>query len=406
MGLNVFNKLYKLTRRKGDAAQSPRAFQLLEGLESRQMLSVAYGYPPAEPTNLTAKSASSSSVAMHWSDNSTRENGYKIERSTDGSSFSQIKLTSANVTSFTDTSRTSGKRYYYRVRAYSAVDGNSPFSNTASAVPGATTSSSSVLGSYSDGVYMNSKDDPSRIIPYLRDLGVKTVLMTLGAQTYDHRAWDTSLDRALKYKAAGFKVLMRVSPKYVPSYSQAKAFFDYYKNHGALRAADMWQIGNEPNISKQWYGTMSQYVNNVLKAAWDSWHGLTKIVGAGPSWDAGAARSLVSMGYNKYCDYAAFHPYGSSPSQVAQRARDAKAAYQGKPMIVTEWNIRNATSSTDWANKVKATQPLLKPYCKAAYYFCFQVTNTMAGPAGLINGDWSHHSIFYNSYKSWDHYDA
>ncbi len=85
------------------------------------------------PSNLSATTASSSQINLSWSDNSTGESGFKIERSSGGcSSFSQIDTTGANVSSYQDTSVSSGLTYCYRVRAYSGGT-NSSYSNTDSA---------------------------------------------------------------------------------------------------------------------------------------------------------------------------------------------------------------------------------------------------------------------------------
>ncbi|HEY9502441.1 MAG TPA: fibronectin type III domain-containing protein, partial [Pyrinomonadaceae bacterium] len=57
------------------------------------------------------------------------EDGFQIERSTDGSTFTQIATVGANVTTYSNTGITCTVFYYYRVRAYNAV-GNSAYSNT------------------------------------------------------------------------------------------------------------------------------------------------------------------------------------------------------------------------------------------------------------------------------------
>lgn len=85
---------------------------------------------PNDPSNLTAV-ASSTNVVINWTDNSTNEEGTKIERSTDGINFAEINSTGPNITTYTDISLASGT-YYYRVRAFNAI-GNSGYSNTASA---------------------------------------------------------------------------------------------------------------------------------------------------------------------------------------------------------------------------------------------------------------------------------
>ena len=87
---------------------------------------------PAAPSGLTATSASSSSIALSWTDGSTNEEGFTIERSTDGTTFSPAGGTAANVTSFSDTGLSPATGYTYRVRAYNAA-GTSGYSNAASA---------------------------------------------------------------------------------------------------------------------------------------------------------------------------------------------------------------------------------------------------------------------------------
>jgi hypothetical protein len=86
----------------------------------------------AAPSELTLKVASSSRIDLTWRDNSSDETGFKIERSTNGTSFTQIATVGADVTTYSNTGLSSGTRYYYRVRAYNA-GGNSAYSNTANA---------------------------------------------------------------------------------------------------------------------------------------------------------------------------------------------------------------------------------------------------------------------------------
>lgn len=82
------------------------------------------------PTNLAAASIMSRRIDLSWADNSGNESGFKIERSNNGSSFSQIATVGANVTTFSDTKRPSGRTYYYRVRSFNNTN-NSGYSNMA-----------------------------------------------------------------------------------------------------------------------------------------------------------------------------------------------------------------------------------------------------------------------------------
>src|SRR5207249_4021036 len=56
------------------------------------------GPPNGAPANLTATAVSSTQVNLAWTDNSTNEDGFKIERSTDGVTFTQIATVGVNVT--------------------------------------------------------------------------------------------------------------------------------------------------------------------------------------------------------------------------------------------------------------------------------------------------------------------
>ena len=88
------------------------------------------------PTNLLAKVLSAAVVDLTWIDNSTDEDSFQIERSTDGSNFTLLTTTAANTLSFQDNTVTAGVKYFYRVRA---VDGTvfSVYSNVAEVTAGA-----------------------------------------------------------------------------------------------------------------------------------------------------------------------------------------------------------------------------------------------------------------------------
>src|SRR6266568_3042522 len=94
---------------------------------------------PAAPTNLVATAVSGSQINLSWTDNSTNETSFKIERKTgSGGTYSQIATVGTNVTTFSNTSLAAGTTYFYRVRA-SNSSGNSAYTNEASATPVADT---------------------------------------------------------------------------------------------------------------------------------------------------------------------------------------------------------------------------------------------------------------------------
>src|SRR5262249_33430500 len=84
--------------------------------------------PPA-PAGLVATVVSSSRINLAWTDNAAYEQGFKLERSPDGVTFTQIAQLGANVTSYANTSPAADTTSRYRTRA-SAGPNNSASSNT------------------------------------------------------------------------------------------------------------------------------------------------------------------------------------------------------------------------------------------------------------------------------------
>jgi hypothetical protein len=83
---------------------------------------------PSAPTNLTAKAVAPTRIDLAWSDTSATEDGFRIERSKDGQTYTVIATVGANVTAFSDTGVTANTTYYYRVAAFNA-GGVSGYSN-------------------------------------------------------------------------------------------------------------------------------------------------------------------------------------------------------------------------------------------------------------------------------------
>ncbi len=90
------------------------------------------GGTPAAPSALVAVTKGTSQITLTWTDNSNNETSFLIERSTNGTSFTQITSVGAGVVSYTDSGLSSSTAYTYRIRAANSA-GNSPYANTAQA---------------------------------------------------------------------------------------------------------------------------------------------------------------------------------------------------------------------------------------------------------------------------------
>ena len=104
---------------------------------------------PLAPSNLSA-SANGTTINLSWTDNSTNETNFLVQRSlTAGSGFVTIATLPANSVSYSNSGLAGSTTYYYRIKASNSA-GNSPNSNIASAttapltIPGAPTNLTAV----------------------------------------------------------------------------------------------------------------------------------------------------------------------------------------------------------------------------------------------------------------------
>jgi RHS repeat-associated protein len=89
---------------------------------------------PAAPTSLTAIAVSSSQINLTWTDNSTNETGFEVERATSSSGpWTLLTTTAAGAVSYQSTGLSASTTYYYRVRATIGGTNDSANSNTANA---------------------------------------------------------------------------------------------------------------------------------------------------------------------------------------------------------------------------------------------------------------------------------
>ena len=80
---------------------------------------------PVAPTNLTGTVQSTTQINLSWTDNSTNETGFKIERRTGIENYAIVGTVNADVLTFSDIGLTPSTAYIYRVYSYNTA-GNSP----------------------------------------------------------------------------------------------------------------------------------------------------------------------------------------------------------------------------------------------------------------------------------------
>lgn len=91
------------------------------------------GPPPDAPSDLSAESDGDNKINLSWTDNSSDELGFKIERRPDTEErYVQIGTVGADVTTYTSGGLEGGTTYQYRVRAFNEA-ADSSYTSTASA---------------------------------------------------------------------------------------------------------------------------------------------------------------------------------------------------------------------------------------------------------------------------------
>lgn len=122
-----------------NAALQDEAFRRLvarairEGIED--FLDGPASAPPSAPASLLA-TTSATSTTLTWSDTSSNESGFRIERrSSSAATWDTLGSVAADVTSFTDPAPPSGTPFAYRVAAFNAAGSSTTFSNEATIIP-------------------------------------------------------------------------------------------------------------------------------------------------------------------------------------------------------------------------------------------------------------------------------
>ena len=101
---------------------------------------------PNAPTGLvaTGTGTGNSRINLVWTDNSTDETGFRVQRQTGGGAYDNVATMYPNITTYSDTALADNTPYTYRVVAFNTVGDSAP-SNTSSVTTGTFSAPSGVI---------------------------------------------------------------------------------------------------------------------------------------------------------------------------------------------------------------------------------------------------------------------
>jgi len=111
---------------------------------------------PGTPTDLIASAVSSSEISLTWTNGSSDQDGFRVERSTDGEEF--IEVATAWESDFVVDNLAPGTEYFFRICAYNSI-GDSDWSNTDSA----TTIAATVVPNAPTGLIATALSDDAAV---------------------------------------------------------------------------------------------------------------------------------------------------------------------------------------------------------------------------------------------------
>jgi hypothetical protein len=100
---------------------------------------------PLNPTELKANVISTTQVDLSWTDKSTNEDGFKIQRKTGNGNFADIGSVGKDVVTYIDNGLTSNTTYTYKVYSYNSVGNSLTYSNEVSITTPDTVTDASIV---------------------------------------------------------------------------------------------------------------------------------------------------------------------------------------------------------------------------------------------------------------------
>jgi hypothetical protein len=119
-------------------------------------------FPPISPKDVSAYAVSSDRIELTWSDRSTSEDGFKIEKKVGpGGTYSLIDTVGPDITSYLETGQDQETIYSYRIQAYNNVEGDSSYFNETTVTTHAPPSGLSAAAASSSSISLSWSDNSS-----------------------------------------------------------------------------------------------------------------------------------------------------------------------------------------------------------------------------------------------------
>ncbi|MFN8009042.1 MAG: Ig-like domain-containing protein [Terriglobia bacterium] len=134
------------------------------------------------PTGLSATAVSKTEIDLTWQDGLINEQGFKLERSTDGVNYSLRATLGANVNSYPDTGLTPNTTYSYRIYAYNSMGNTATSSIVSATTPISNPPTVSITAPANGSVYSDQATIPINVTASDSDGTVSKVEITNGGQ--------------------------------------------------------------------------------------------------------------------------------------------------------------------------------------------------------------------------------
>lgn len=270
------------------------------------------------------------------------------------------------------------------------------------------------------GVMVGSDTDVAKAAPVMKDLGVKWTRVFVDVFDWETPARHAGMDRAVRLKEAGFNVVVVFNdhpdnPDRTPDYETTRAYFEWVLTQEDLVAAvDVWEILNELNLEQYWPqdATPSDYVDNILKAAWDTVGAVEGELILGGSWTAyqngewgvSITKEYIDAGYLNYVDYANLHPYTDNLANLKKVTSAALELFGDKPLFIGEWNFKQWSNHESWVRELNQARAWLHDRVETLIYYRLIGFSSEGGWPGLVQNDGGEYvptPLFYDMYKKW-----